>query len=53
MRQLVITKSITKRDTNSFEKYLQDISRVEMISREEEIIFAQKIKKGDLDGIGN
>ncbi|MBN2175549.1 MAG: sigma-70 family RNA polymerase sigma factor [Bacteroidales bacterium] len=47
MRQLVITRSITRRDSTSFEKYLQDIAKVEMISPDEEIILAKKIKKGD------
>ncbi len=47
MRQLVINKSITNRDTASFEKYLQDIGKIELITADEEIILAQKIKKGD------
>ena len=47
MRQLIITKSITTRDSTSFEKYLQDIGKIEMISPEEEISLAQKIKKDD------
>ncbi len=47
MRQLVINKSITNRDSTSFEKYLQDIGIIEMITVDEEIILAQKIKRGD------
>ena len=47
MRQLVINKSITNRDSTSFEKYLQDIGKIEMITADEEIILAQKIKRGD------
>lgn len=47
MRQLVISKSITKRDSASFEKYLQDIAKVDLITPEEEIELAQKIKKGN------
>lgn len=47
MRQLKITRSITKRDSESLEKYLQEISKEEMISVEEEVELAQRIKKGD------
>lgn len=47
MRQLIITKSITKRDSASFEKYLQDIGKIEMITPDEEIRLSQRIKKGD------
>ena len=47
MRQLIISKSITRRDSASFEKYLQDIAKVNLITPEEEIELAQKIKKGD------
>jgi len=47
MRQLKITKSITSRDSASLEKYLADISKEEMISPDEEIILAKKIRKGD------
>ncbi len=47
MRQLIISKSITRRDSASFEKYLQDIAKVDLITPEEEIELAQKIKKGD------
>jgi len=47
MRQLKITKSITNRDSSSLEKYLQDVGKEEMISAEEEVELAQRIKKGD------
>lgn len=47
MRQLKITKSITNRNTQSLEKYLQDVSREEMITAEEEVRLAQRIKEGD------
>lgn len=47
MRQLKITRQVTNRDTPAFEKYLQEISRKEMISPEEEIELARRIKEGD------
>ena len=47
MRQLKITKQITNRSIPSLDKYLSDISREEMITAEEEIELAQRIKKGD------
>ena len=47
MRQLKITKSITNRSTASLDKYLQEIGKVDLISVEEEIDLAQRIKKGD------
>ena len=47
MRQLKITKSITNRESESLEKYLQEISHEEMISIEEEVELAQRIRKGD------
>lgn len=47
MRQLKITKSITNRETKSLEKYLQDISRENMITAEEEVELAKRIKQGD------
>ena len=47
MRQLKITKSITNRESASLEKYLQEIGKEEMISAEEEVELAQRIKKGD------
>lgn len=47
MRQLKISKSITNRELASLDKYLADIAREEMVSAEEEVILAQKIKTGD------
>lgn len=47
MRQLKISKSITNRESQSLEKYLQEIGKVEMISAEEEAILAVRIRKGD------
>lgn len=47
MRQLKITKSITNRESQSLEKYLQEIGRVELISTEEEVRLAVLIKQGD------
>jgi RNA polymerase primary sigma factor len=47
MRQLKITKSITNRDSESLEKYLSEIAKEEMITVEEEVQLAQRIKKGD------
>ena len=47
MRQLKITKSITNRESQSLEKYLQEISKVELINPAEEVLLAQKIRNGD------
>ncbi|MBQ3634855.1 MAG: sigma-70 family RNA polymerase sigma factor [Bacteroidales bacterium] len=47
MRQLKITKSITNRESASLDKYLQEIGREELISVEEEVELAQRIKQGD------
>ncbi|MDR0835404.1 MAG: RNA polymerase subunit sigma, partial [Tannerella sp.] len=47
MRQLKITKSITKRESASLDKYLIEISREDLISVEEEVELAQAIRKGD------
>ncbi len=47
MRQLKITKSITNRDSSSLEKYLQEVGKESLISAEEEVELAQRIKKGD------
>src|SRR5512138_1122033 len=47
MRQLKITKSITNRESQSLEKYLQEIGKVELISPEEEVRLARLIKQGD------
>lgn len=47
MRQLKITKSITNRESASLDKYLQEIGREELISVEEEVELAQRIRRGD------
>ncbi len=47
MRQLKITKSITNRESAALDKYLQEIGKEEMISAEEEVELAQRIRKGD------
>ncbi|AYL99012.1 sigma-70 family RNA polymerase sigma factor [Mucilaginibacter celer] len=47
MRQLKISQSITNRESASLEKYLHDIGKVDLISAEEEVILAQKIREGD------
>jgi RNA polymerase primary sigma factor len=47
MRQLKISKSITNRESESLEKYLQEIGKVELISPEEEVKLALRIKQGD------
>ena len=47
MRQLKITKSITNRESAALEKYLQEIGKEDMITAEEEVELAQKIKEGD------
>lgn len=51
MRQLKITKSITNRESASVEKYLQEISREALLTTEEEVELAQKIRKGDSQAI--
>lgn len=47
MRQLKIIKQVTNRDTASLEKYLQEIGKVDLITADEEVILAQRIKQGD------
>ncbi|MCK9450496.1 MAG: sigma-70 family RNA polymerase sigma factor [Bacteroidales bacterium] len=47
MRQLKITKQVTNRETASLDKYLQEIGKVELITAEEEVTLAQRIKQGD------
>ncbi len=51
MRQLKITHSITNRDIKSLDKYLQDICSEELLTPEEEVVLAQKIKNGDQDAL--
>jgi RNA polymerase primary sigma factor len=48
MRQLKISKSITNRESPALERYLQEIARLEMITAEEEVLLARKIKQGDM-----
>ncbi|HQF27621.1 MAG TPA: sigma factor, partial [Bacteroidia bacterium] len=47
MRQLKITQSITNRESASLEKYLQDIGKEAMVTPQEEVELAQKIRNGD------
>jgi RNA polymerase primary sigma factor len=47
MRQLKITKQVTNRETASLDKYLQEIGRLELITADEEVELAKKIKQGD------
>ncbi|MFR9557455.1 MAG: RNA polymerase sigma factor RpoD/SigA [Rikenellaceae bacterium] len=51
MRQLKITKSITNRESPSLDKYLQEIGKEELITVEEEVELAQRIRKGDQDAL--
>ena len=47
MRQLKITKSITNRESEALEKYLSEIGKEELLSADEEVELAQRIRKGD------
>ena len=47
MRQLKITKQVTNRETKSLNVYLQDVSKIEMITAEEEVELARRIREGD------
>ena len=47
MRQLKIIKQVTNRETASLDKYLQEIGKVDLITAEEEVVLAQRIKMGD------
>jgi len=51
MRQLKISNSITNRDNSSFEKYLQDISKEQMVTPDEEVELAQQIKAGSKEAL--
>jgi RNA polymerase primary sigma factor len=52
MRQLKITKQVTNRETASLDKYLQEIGKVELITPEQEVEFAKRIKLGDQEALG-
>ena len=47
MRQLKITKQVTNRETKSLNSYLQDVSKIDLITAEEEVELAQRIREGD------
>jgi len=51
MRQLKITKSITNRESQSLEKYLQEIGKVDLLIPEQEVDLAQRIKQGDQEAL--
>jgi RNA polymerase primary sigma factor len=51
MRQLKITKSITNRESQSLEKYLQEIGKVDLLTPEQEVDLAQRIKQGDQNAL--
>ncbi len=51
MRQLKITQQITKRESKSLEKYLQEVSKQEMIDAQEEVRLAERIKQGDEEAL--
>jgi RNA polymerase primary sigma factor len=51
MRQLKITKQVTNRETASLDKYLQEIGKVDLITAEEEVELARKIKQGDMKAL--
>ncbi|MBQ3699118.1 MAG: RNA polymerase sigma factor RpoD/SigA [Prevotella sp.] len=51
MRQLKITRSITNRESEALEKYLSEIGREELLSTDEEVELAQRIKKGDQEAL--
>jgi len=51
MRQLKITKQVTNRDTQSLDKYLHEIGKEELLSADEEVDLARRIKKGDANAL--
>ncbi|MBK9319398.1 MAG: RNA polymerase sigma factor RpoD/SigA [Bacteroidetes bacterium] len=51
MRQLKITQSITNRESASLEKYLQDIGKENMVTPQEEVVLAQRIRQGDQEAL--
>jgi RNA polymerase primary sigma factor len=52
MRQLIISHQITNRDSNSLELYLKEISKIEVLSTEKEIVLASRISEGDHQALG-
>ncbi|SHI91751.1 sigma-70 family RNA polymerase sigma factor [Algibacter luteus] len=51
MRQLKITKQVTNRETKSLDKYLQDISKIPLITADEEVELAKRIRQGDQEAL--
>ena len=51
MRQLKISKSITNREDSTLDNYLQEITQERLLTAEEEIALARKIKEGDKDAL--
>mgnify|MGYP001796837166 CR=1 FL=1 len=47
MMQLKIVKQVTNRESKSLDKYLQDISKIDLITAQEEVELAQRIREGD------
>jgi DNA-directed RNA polymerase sigma subunit (sigma70/sigma32) len=53
MRQLKISKQITNRESQSLDKYLQEIGKVDLITADEEVVLAKQIKEGDQIALEN
>jgi len=51
MRQLKIIKQVTNRETPSLDKYLHEIGKVDLITADEEVELARRIKKGDAEAM--
>ena len=51
MRQLKITKQVTNRETHSLDKYLNEIAKLPLLTAQQEVECAQKIKKGDQEAL--
>lgn len=51
MRQLKISKQVTNRDTASLDKYLQEIARVSLLTADEEVVLAKRIRQGDKEAL--
>ena len=52
MRQLKISKQITNRESQSLDKYLQEIGKVDLLTPDEEVTLAQRIRDGDQQAAG-